>query len=171
MIQIRHCGHTFQEHAIMNWFQSNTRCPVCRYDIRDYHPTTENNQESNRETTNNANNATDDFHDVENPLQPMSEEEDERIPPLLPTSASIPRQRESQPYSSSFSIPTPLRQQSASGTSSRPNSVNTIISSLTNNLGGIIQEYLNENDVQFDVSNNIASFDLPIYFYEFQRRA
>jgi len=171
VIRIRHCGHTFQENAIMNWFQSNTRCPVCRYDIRDYHPTTETTQEPNAETTNNENNVTDDFHDVENPLQPISEEEDEEIPPLLPTTTSMPRQRDSQPYSSSFSIPTPLRQQSASGTSSRPNSVNTIISSLTNNLGGIIQEYLNENDVQFDISNNVATFDLPVYFYEFQRRA
>jgi len=34
--QIRHCGHTFREHAIQNWFRQNVRCPVCRYDIRDY---------------------------------------------------------------------------------------------------------------------------------------
>ena len=34
--RIRHCGHTFQETAITNWFNSNVRCPVCRYDIRDW---------------------------------------------------------------------------------------------------------------------------------------
>jgi len=34
--QIRHCRHTFNEAAIQNWFQSNVRCPVCRYDIREY---------------------------------------------------------------------------------------------------------------------------------------
>jgi hypothetical protein len=34
--QIKHCRHTFQEHALQNWFQRNVRCPVCRYDIRDY---------------------------------------------------------------------------------------------------------------------------------------
>ena len=33
---IRHCGHTFHTENIMNWFRSNSRCPVCRYDIRDY---------------------------------------------------------------------------------------------------------------------------------------
>lgn len=33
---IRHCGHTFHNEHIMNWFSSNYRCPVCRYDIRDY---------------------------------------------------------------------------------------------------------------------------------------
>jgi hypothetical protein len=34
--QIKHCRHTFQETAIQNWFRCNVRCPVCRYDIRDY---------------------------------------------------------------------------------------------------------------------------------------
>ena len=34
--QIKHCRHTFKEHSIRNWFQNNVRCPVCRYDIRDY---------------------------------------------------------------------------------------------------------------------------------------
>jgi len=33
---IRHCGHTFHTESIMNWFRSNCRCPVCRYDIRDF---------------------------------------------------------------------------------------------------------------------------------------
>lgn len=33
---IRHCSHLFKRHALMNWFRSNVRCPVCRYDIRDY---------------------------------------------------------------------------------------------------------------------------------------
>jgi hypothetical protein len=32
--RIVHCGHTFCETAIQNWFHSNVRCPVCRYDIR-----------------------------------------------------------------------------------------------------------------------------------------
>ena len=34
--KIRHCGHTFRREQIHNWFEGNVRCPVCRYDIRDY---------------------------------------------------------------------------------------------------------------------------------------
>ena len=34
--QIKHCGHNFREDALRNWFRTNVRCPVCRYDIRDY---------------------------------------------------------------------------------------------------------------------------------------
>ena len=33
---IRHCGHIFHSDHLNNWFRSNCRCPVCRYDIRDY---------------------------------------------------------------------------------------------------------------------------------------
>ena len=35
------CGHIFNNEAIRIWFQSNVRCPICRYDIRDiYRPST-----------------------------------------------------------------------------------------------------------------------------------
>lgn len=35
---IRHCGHIFHSESLTNWFLSSCRCPVCRYDIRDYVP-------------------------------------------------------------------------------------------------------------------------------------
>lgn len=34
--RIKHCGHVFKRSSLMNWFQRNVRCPVCRYDIREY---------------------------------------------------------------------------------------------------------------------------------------
>ena len=34
--QIIHCGHIFNTDGLNEWFQTNVRCPVCRYDIRDY---------------------------------------------------------------------------------------------------------------------------------------
>jgi hypothetical protein len=37
--KIRYCGHTFRREQIHNWFQGNVRCPVCRYDIREYSTT------------------------------------------------------------------------------------------------------------------------------------
>jgi len=33
---IRHCGHIFNSNELTTWFQSNCRCPVCRYDIRNF---------------------------------------------------------------------------------------------------------------------------------------
>lgn len=33
---ICYCGHIFMMAEIHHWFNSNCRCPVCRYDIREY---------------------------------------------------------------------------------------------------------------------------------------
>jgi hypothetical protein len=35
---IRYCGHIFHTEHLNRWFTSNCRCPVCRYDIRNYTP-------------------------------------------------------------------------------------------------------------------------------------
>ena len=34
--RIRSCGHVFHTPSIRNWFSNRVRCPVCRYDIREY---------------------------------------------------------------------------------------------------------------------------------------
>jgi hypothetical protein len=46
---IRHCGHIFNSDELTTWFQSNCRCPVCRYDIRNFNRNTSAiiNQERN----------------------------------------------------------------------------------------------------------------------------
>ena len=36
---ICYCGHIFMMAEIHHWFTSDCRCPVCRYDIREYRPT------------------------------------------------------------------------------------------------------------------------------------
>ena len=33
---IQHCGHRFHASCIDQWFQHSSRCPMCRYDIREY---------------------------------------------------------------------------------------------------------------------------------------
>jgi hypothetical protein len=52
ILRIRHCGHIFREMNLRRHFRRNSRCPLCRYDIRDYIPNsntpsiTENDLES-----------------------------------------------------------------------------------------------------------------------------
>lgn len=36
--QILYCGHCYDPIALRRWFTSNVRCPICRYDIRNYNP-------------------------------------------------------------------------------------------------------------------------------------
>ena len=61
--QIIHCGHIFCQNSFQTWFNSNVRCPVCRYDIRNSSNTSttstnppstnNNNTPSTNSTTNN----------------------------------------------------------------------------------------------------------------------
>jgi Ring finger domain len=44
--QIIGCGHVFDPSGINIWFQSNVRCPVCRYDIRTNSTSSNNNEQS-----------------------------------------------------------------------------------------------------------------------------
>lgn len=43
---IRFCGHTFNRDELNTWFRTNCRCPVCRYDIRNYNPNATENAEN-----------------------------------------------------------------------------------------------------------------------------
>ena len=36
---IKYCGHIFKPSEIQSWFQTNARCPICRYDIRSFSST------------------------------------------------------------------------------------------------------------------------------------
>ena len=56
---IRYCGHIFNGNELNNWFRTNCRCPVCRYDIRNYNQSNNINNlfnEVNENNTNNTNN-------------------------------------------------------------------------------------------------------------------
>ncbi len=43
VIVIRPCGHIFYPDHLLNWFRNHCRCPVCRYDIRNYNVNTYSN--------------------------------------------------------------------------------------------------------------------------------
>ena len=43
--RIRHCSHLFKRNALHDWFRENVRCPICRFDIRDYQGSEEEQEE------------------------------------------------------------------------------------------------------------------------------
>ena len=66
--QIVHCGHCFNEEAIQRWFRTNVRCPICRYDIRDFsneetEPVREQSRRSVNENVENIQNITNNIFD------------------------------------------------------------------------------------------------------------
>ena len=42
---IKYCGHIFKHESLNNWFAENNRCPVCRYDVRNYTANLDDNYE------------------------------------------------------------------------------------------------------------------------------
>ena len=55
--QISPCGHIFTSNNLQQWFTYHSVCPMCRYDIRNYNPSTSNTNRSNtnRSNTNRSN--------------------------------------------------------------------------------------------------------------------
>jgi hypothetical protein len=53
---IRHCGHIFNTDEINRWFTSNCRCPVCRYDIRNFNSNASSEYFNNRQSGSNSSN-------------------------------------------------------------------------------------------------------------------
>ena len=51
VLRILYCGHIYRIDSINNWFRSNCRCPVCRYDIRQFNGDTLNNNNNNNNNT------------------------------------------------------------------------------------------------------------------------
>lgn len=52
---IKHCSHVFNTESLMTWFNNNSRCPVCRFDIRNYQTNLDNRNnitENNNENIN-----------------------------------------------------------------------------------------------------------------------
>jgi hypothetical protein len=69
--QIIHCGHIFSQNHFQTWFNSNVRCPVCRYDIRNYINSQNNNTSQNnnlsQEQVLNTNNTFSNINVIRNP--------------------------------------------------------------------------------------------------------
>ncbi len=53
---VRYCGHIFNGNELNNWFRTNCRCPVCRYDIRNYNHSNNINNLFNEVNENNTDN-------------------------------------------------------------------------------------------------------------------
>ncbi len=48
VMRIRHCGHLFRRSSLSTWFDANTRCPLCRFDIREHSsPVSNTNTDTN----------------------------------------------------------------------------------------------------------------------------
>lgn len=133
--QILGCGHIFNHESLTSWFRNHVRCPVCRYDIRNYIPRSQPLiQEINttRRSSPDRNQGEDD-HDGEN-----NDGEESKEPE---------NDEEETPLNNSITDDT----QSSGGTTLQtsanedPATEDALINNLTNITENLIQSLLNNN--------------------------
>lgn len=66
--RIKYCSHLFKENSLRNWFRRNVRCPICRYDIREYN-NINGNSTTNDEDSDNDNEYSDLVNELLNETQ------------------------------------------------------------------------------------------------------
>lgn len=154
--EIKHCRHVFKQQSIMDWFQRNVRCPVCRYDIREYVEREGNPYEEREEAEDDADYDRQEQRQQEEQEQ-QQEEEDNSLsdsgPFYVDLSNNISR------------TSSPLRRQGS------PN-LNTIlvtnqINTIATNISNILHNYIDqEASLQNDTSSNIFTFEIPIIYFD-----
>ena len=81
---IRYCGHIFKTDELNTWFRSNCRCPVCRYDIRNYNANASSSSYFSQDTSGN---------NVSSSTNSISSNSNIRITPLLNSNSTNPTDR------------------------------------------------------------------------------
>ena len=69
VLQILECRHNFTPTSLRTWFETSVRCPICRYDIREYNPMNVVNnpyRNNNNGDDNNNDNENDNDNDNDN---------------------------------------------------------------------------------------------------------
>ena len=146
--QLKPCGHLFCQSSFQQWFENNVRCPVCRYDIRNYRDTTTSPQhisETNQQSETNVEDVNENSDQQPQSQQPQQSQKPQQQPT---NNFSINRNTLSNEiYNISFDI---------------------IVNNLANNLANrLFQSILspqsatqNNNDTfMFDASNNMLFYE------------
>jgi hypothetical protein len=136
--RIIHCGHIFKESGIREWFRRNVRCPVCRYDIRDFVRPTIREEEQPQENgeENSQENENSEFDEV---IRELNEE--------LTNEINNNRTQTTQPTQPSTTTYT---------------SANPLTSLLTTAIRSFINNELRNVPANTSVNELIYTFDIPI---------
>jgi len=140
--RINHCGHVFRESAIQNWFRQNVRCPVCRYDIRDYIQPQSNDFSVNSE------------------LDDLQQQEIDTEVELERTRINYDTETQRQ---SDISMNNYMLNENQTPIDSFHDATNEIFNEITNEFSNLINQYLTNNNDNYN-SDLIYSIEFePIY--------
>jgi hypothetical protein len=150
--QIIPCGHIFQESALRNWFTRNVRCPVCRYDIRDYIP---NNISSINSDISNNSSTINGINGIDYNTETDTDSDDD----VGPSFSNINQPNHPNPQN------TPISQRTTNAANNVNRIVNNIINSTTRTLDEMLTSYMSN---YADTSDNlIYRVEIPLYYNEY----
>jgi len=135
VLQILYCKHCFNKNNLLHWFERNVRCPLCRYDIRNYNSRTAIRDMSSSilDINNIRNNIHNNIRD--NELEMDTESDTETLD-----------------YSDSHENNTNNNTNNTNNTNNNNNNTNDIIDELSNRLSSHISEFLSGSS---DISNSL----------------
>jgi len=81
--RIRTCEHIFQTAGLMRWFESHVRCPVCRYDIREFNRYNEESEYNDNITDGSSNIINESTTNLSNILRNLISTELNRTVPIV----------------------------------------------------------------------------------------
>ena len=138
ILRIDHCGHIFKKSSLLEWFNVNTRCPICRYNIDP------NNNTVNRSPINTTNSTQ--TPNTTNSTQTPNTTNSTQTPNTLDNSRV-------GVFDISFTIPNYL-----------PLSSNDISNNEVNNLINNVSNVLTENINNLMTSENVGDISRNFYF-------
>jgi hypothetical protein len=149
--EIRGCGHIFKRPSLMNWLRRNSRCPMCRYELRNYL-----NSGSPPEPTNDSFNETTEETETLNGINDSS-------------NVNIPTVTDN-PHLSSYSYTyLSSNSQNSNGTANSTRRRNTSNANAGDSIMRLLQTVMRSDEVSsslrtlFDISaNQIYEFDFPL---------
>ena len=176
--RINHCGHIFTRNQLLNWFQFDTRCPICRYNLsregnveNEIIDTSENSVINNNSINNNSiNNVDNSITNVDNSMNNLDNsinnvENQDTINPLnnftnllnntFDNYTSADLNHDFNLFSSAINNPDTINDISEN--------LYSITNEIANNVMNVFTELANDN------SNNTLNNNMPYIFNNFQQ--
>ena len=146
--QILHCGHIFNTSSLDRWFEINTRCPLCRYDIRTYNPLQEIRNPYNPNLHNSAT-----TH-----ILPTPDTHITPVTPVTPVTRNIPG-TPYMPFDLSNILNTAENTTAETRTTSTTSAIDSFVQRVTNDIVGQLQSDPSSNSL-FDGQHLTFEYNL-----------
>jgi len=147
---IRFCNHIFNTNQLQRWFERNCRCPVCRYDIRNYSSNSDSNSSSDSSSSSNSNSNSDILYNSnENGNTEPATSQNQHTQPIQSTN-----ERTRPRYMSNY-------QSNEYNLNDLGPALDPILNIFTSYATNVVSDFINSS-TRLDVSGNVYTYQIDI---------